>query len=135
MIQASMEESIIFEPTEEVESDFHAYGQVLYKMELILSLLEILFIDTKPGEHSWKICGFGVSAWWQSTALTKKESNIRVVGYCGVNAINFLIFDRGPCIEPAGGVGAFTLPNESWKKEWSSGIWPPSPTPVLLGDS
>ncbi|KAK4307301.1 hypothetical protein Pmani_020927 [Petrolisthes manimaculis] len=48
MIQASMEESIIFEP-EEVESDLHAYGQVLYKMELILSLLEILFIDTKPG--------------------------------------------------------------------------------------
>ncbi|KAK3865735.1 hypothetical protein Pcinc_028670 [Petrolisthes cinctipes] len=48
-IQASMEESIIFEPTEEVESDLHVYGQVLYKMELILSLLEILFIDTKPG--------------------------------------------------------------------------------------
>ncbi|KAK3880252.1 hypothetical protein Pcinc_015243 [Petrolisthes cinctipes] len=48
IIQASMEESIIFEPTKEVESDLHVYGQVLYKMELILSLLEILFIDTKP---------------------------------------------------------------------------------------
>lgn len=57
MIQASMEESIIFEPTEEVENDFQAYGQVLYKMELILSLLEILFIDTKPGEQSKKHVG------------------------------------------------------------------------------
>lgn len=134
MIQASMEESIIFEPTEEVESDFHAYGQVLYKMELILSLLEILFIDTKPGEKSKKKCVFDVPTWWQSTALTKKESNVKVKGYGGVNSINARIFDRRPCIEPAGGVGAVTLPNESWKKKWSSGIWSPSPTPILLGD-
>lgn len=71
MIQASMEESIIFEPIEEVESDVHTYGHVLYKMELILSLLEILFIDTKPGEHSRKKCGIGLPAWWQCTALTE----------------------------------------------------------------
>ncbi|XP_071540417.1 nuclear pore complex protein Nup85 isoform X2 [Panulirus ornatus] len=49
MIQACVEDQgMPLEPSEDQE-ELLASGQLLYKMELILSLIEILFIDTKPG--------------------------------------------------------------------------------------
>lgn len=50
MIQACAEELNMPLGSDEQQMESLAYGQLLYKMELILSLIEILFIDTKPGK-------------------------------------------------------------------------------------
>ncbi|XP_042223537.1 nuclear pore complex protein Nup85-like isoform X2 [Homarus americanus] len=48
MIQACVEDVNMSQECEDQE-EIKACGQLLYKMELILSLIEILFIDIKPG--------------------------------------------------------------------------------------
>lgn len=54
MIQACAEDTALQAPLSNGEvsmdqDEIESTGQMLYKMELILSLIEILFIDTKPG--------------------------------------------------------------------------------------
>ncbi|XP_069188460.1 nuclear pore complex protein Nup85 isoform X4 [Procambarus clarkii] len=49
MIQACVEDISMAHECEEDQGEMKASGQLLYKMELILSLIEILFIDKKPG--------------------------------------------------------------------------------------
>nr|XP_053639909.1 nuclear pore complex protein Nup85-like isoform X1 [Cherax quadricarinatus] len=49
MIQACVEDITMCRECEGDQEELTASGQLLYKMELILSLIEILFIDKKPG--------------------------------------------------------------------------------------